>query len=252
VRRTCRGSFPLWIVGLLCLAACQPAPPAAPTSAPAKPAAQATSPAAAAAASPAALVSPSPSPVAVASPSPSPAALASPSPSPAAATSVSGPIDSIAGRELTVATNTGSRQVQVPESARIEQEGTGTVADLRPGLSVGITGRPDGTARSIRIFPAALGTPRPGQIPMSGPEQGNIMTNAVIESFDGQTLVVSAAGSSFRIAVPPEAEVLKPIPVSFADLAAGKRVIATGTVSPDGTLVAATVNLLGPPPPLAP
>jgi hypothetical protein len=240
VRRTCRGSFPVWIVGLLCLAACQPAPPAAPTSAPAKPAAQATSPAAAAA-----------SPAAIASPSPSPVVLASPSPSPAAATSVSGPIDSIAGRVLTVATNTGSRQVQVPESARIEQEGTGTVADLRPGLSVGITGRPDGTARSIRIFPAALGTPRPGQIPMSGPEQGNIMTNAVIESFDGQTLVVSAAGSSFRIAVPPEAEVLKPIPASFADLAAGKRVVATGTVAPDGTLVAATVNLLGPPPPLA-
>jgi hypothetical protein len=241
VRRTRRGSFALWIVGLLCLAACQPAPPAAPTSAPAKPAVQATSPAPAAAASPAA----------VASPSPSPAAIASPSPSPAAATSVSGPIDSIAGRVLTVATNTGSRQVQVPESARIEQEGAGTVADLRPGLSVGITGRPDGTARSIRIFPAALGTPRPGQIPMAGPEQGNIMTNAVIESFDGQTLVVSAAGSSFRIAVPPEAEVLKPIPASFADLAAGKRVIATGTAGPDGTLVAGTVNLLGPPPPLA-
>jgi hypothetical protein len=243
VRRNRRGSFPLWIVGLLCLAACQPAPPAAPTSAPAKPATQATS--------PAAVASPSPSPAALASPSPSPAAIASPSPSPAAAASVSGPIDSIAGRVLTVATNTGSRQVQVPESARIEQEGTGTVADLRPGLSVGITGRPDGTARSIRIFPAALGTPRPGQIPMSGPEQGNIMTNAVIESFDGQTLVVSAAGSSFRIAVPPDAEVLKPIPASFADLAAGKRVIATGTPGADGTLVAGTVNLLGPPPPLA-
>jgi hypothetical protein len=223
---------------LLVAAACQMAPAAAPaaTTAP-----QPTQPVAAA-------VSPSP---AAASPSPSPAAAASPSPSPAAAPSVSGPIDSIAGRVLTIATNTGPRQVQVPESARIEQEGRGVLADLRPPLSVGITGLPDGTAKSIRIFPAALGTPRPGQIPMTGPEQGNIMTNATIESFDGRVLMVTAAGSRFQFTVPPETEILKPFPASFADLDTGKRLIASGTLAPDGTLVASTINLLGPPPPLA-
>ena len=224
--------------GLLLAAACQttPAPSQPATSAP-----QPTKPAAAA-------VSPSP---AVAIPSPSPALAASPSPSPAAAPSVTGPIDSIAGRVLTIATSTGPRQVQVPEAARIEQEGRGGLADLRPFLSVGITGQPDGTAKSIRIFPAALGTPRPGQIPMTGPEQGNIMTNAVIESFDGRVLIVTAAGSRFQITVPPETEILKPVPASFADLEPGKRLIATGTLSADNTLVASTVNLLGPPPPLA-
>jgi hypothetical protein len=164
---------------------------------------------------------------------------------------VSGPIDSIAGRVLTVVTNTGPKQVEVPESARIEQEGKGALADLRPGLSVGITGRPDGTARSIRIFPVALGTPRPGQFPMAGPEQGNLMTNAVVESFDGQTLAVLAAGTRFQLAVPPETEILKPLPASFADLAAGKRVLATGALGADGTLLATSVNLVGPPPQLA-
>jgi len=157
----------------------------------------------------------------------------------------------VAGRVLTVATNTGPKQVQVPESARIEQEGKGAIADLKAGISVGVTGLPDGTAKSIRIFPTAQGTPRPGQIPMAGPEQGNIMTNAVVDSFDGKTLNLTAAGSKFSITVPPEAEVLKPLPATFADLAAGKRVLAAGATGPDGVLTATSVNVLGPPPPLA-
>ena len=51
--------------------------------------------------------------------------------------------------------------------------------------------------------------------------------------------------------MPPDTEVLKPVPATFAVLAANKRVIAAGTLGPDGTLVASTINLLGPPPPLA-
>jgi hypothetical protein len=227
--------------------ACQPGPAASPTPAAAKPAAEPTKP-----------IAPAPpvaaSPATVASAAPSPATAASPSPSPAAAgpPTIAGPIDTINGRTLTVASNTGPKQVLVPESARIEQEGKGAIADLKAGLSVGITGRPDGTAKSIRIFPTALGTPRPGQIPMAGPEQGNIMTNAVIDAFDGTMLTVAAAGSTYQIKVPADAEVLKPLPATFADLVAGKRVLAAGTPGPDGVLQATSVNLLGPPPPLAP
>ena len=163
----------------------------------------------------------------------------------------SGPIERIDGRVLTVTANSGPRQVQVAESAHIEQEGKGVIADLQPGLSVGITSQPDGTAKSIRVFPAALGTPKPGQFPMAGAEQGNLMTNSVIQSFDGSTLTVSAAGTSFQITVPPETEVLKPLAASFSDLAAGKRVLASGTASADGSLVATSVNILGTPPTLA-
>jgi hypothetical protein len=133
----------------------------------------------------------------------------------------------------------------VAESARIEQEGKGVIADLQPGLSVGITSLPDGTAKSIRVFPAAIGTPKPGQFPLSGAEQGNLMTNSVIQSFDGTMLTVSAAGTSFQITVPPETEVLKPLSASFSDLTAGRRVLASGTTSADGTLVASSVNITG-------
>ena len=86
-----------------------------------------------------------------------------PTPAPTAAaqavSTVSGAIDSISGRTLTVSTNTGPKQVSLTEDARIEQEGKGTVSDLLPGLGVGVTGKPEGntlTAVSIRIFPAAF------------------------------------------------------------------------------------------------
>lgn len=118
------------------------------------------------------------------------------------------------------------------------------VADLRPGLFVGVTGKPDGTAVSIRIFPAVL-SPRLSQSPMTGPQQGNIMTNAAIESFDGRILTVTAPGEKWQISVPADTEVLRPLPATFEDVAVGKRALTTGTLGPDDVLVAATVNLLG-------
>src|SRR5438128_1782393 len=77
---------------------------------------------------------------------------------------VNGTLNTISGRTLSISTNTGEVVVQLAEDSRIEGEGKGSLADLQPGLSVAITGQPDGsnvTAVSIRIFPAALGTPRP-------------------------------------------------------------------------------------------
>jgi hypothetical protein len=180
-----------------------------------------------------------------------PTAAPAPTMSAASATTVSGTVDAIDGRVLTVNTNTGAKHVQVAEDARIEQEGKGTLADLLPGLGVGVTGKPEGsgvTAESIRIFPAALGTPRPGQFPMNGANQGNLMTNSVIESFDGSKLVLNAGGQRYEIAVPAGTEVLKPVPAAFSALAPGTRVLATGTPGADGTLRAVTVNLMGSPP----
>jgi hypothetical protein len=157
----------------------------------------------------------------------------------AAVQTVSGTIDSLSGNVLSVSTTTGIQQVQIAEGARVEQEGKGALADLQPGLAVGVTGKPDGntvTAVSIRILPAALGTPRSGQFPMSGANQGNLMTNSVIESFDGSTLTLNAAGQRYQIAVPPNAEVLKPVPASLGDLSPGKRVLAVGAPAPNGSL----------------
>jgi hypothetical protein len=166
----------------------------------------------------------------------------------AAASTVAGPIDTISGRNISVSTNNGAKQVALAENATIEQEGRGSVSDLLPGLGVGVTGKPDAsnqlTAVSIRIFPTALGTPRPGQFPMTGANQGNVMTNSVIESFDGSRLVLNTAGQRYEISVPSGTEVLKPVPATLSALVPGTRVLAAGTPGADGTLQATSINIM--------
>ncbi|MCC7370167.1 MAG: hypothetical protein IT306_17205 [Chloroflexi bacterium] len=155
---------------------------------------------------------------------------------------VNGEVDIVDGRLITVATNTGWRKVLVPESATIQSEGKGTNTDLVAGARVGVTGKPDGTAVSIRIFGQNT-NPRLGQFPMQGAQAGNVMTNASIVSFNGSTLVVDIGGQQSTIAVTPETEVVKPVPAALTDIAIGTRVQANGTVSGD-TVTAQTVTIL--------
>jgi hypothetical protein len=209
--------------------------PAAPAASPA-----AVSPAAASpVASPAALASPA-AVAAAASPAAA-SASASPaaSPSPAAASAnpfVAGDVDAIDGRILTVATNTGVRKVRVADNAVILKEGIGSLSDLVAGAMVGVTGKPDGTAVSVRFVPPGI-SPKPSQFPMTGAQAGNVMTNATIVSFDGKVLTVDLAGEKAMLTIPPETQIIKPQPSTFAEITPGVRVIAAG--APDGDVLAA-------------
>jgi hypothetical protein len=155
---------------------------------------------------------------------------------------VNGEVDIIDGRTVTVATNTGWRNVEVPDSATIMTEGAGSPADLVAGTSVAVTSKPDGTALSIRIFPPGA-TARTGQFPMNGPQAGNLMTNAKVEAFDGKTMALDYDGQKASIVVPPEAEIVKPVPATFSDIKIGERVQALGTVAGD-TLTARSVTIV--------
>jgi hypothetical protein len=155
-------------------------------------------------------------------------------------------VDAVDGRTLSVATNTGVRRVRVADNATVLIEGKGSPDDLKPGALVAITGKPDGTALVVRFFPPGI-APKPSQFPMGGAQAGNIMTNANIVSFDGKALVVDLGGEQATITVPPEAEIVKPLPSSFTELKPGVRVTAVGT--PDGdVLVAQTVTITTQPP----
>jgi hypothetical protein len=78
---------------------------------------------------------------------------------------------------------------------------------------------------------------------MTGPQAGNVMTNAKIDAFDGNTLTVDIDGAETKLTVPSDAEVVKPVPAGFGDIKSGERILATG--SPDGdTLAAQTVTIL--------
>jgi hypothetical protein len=160
---------------------------------------------------------------------------------------VNGEVDSVDGRLLSVVTNTGVRKVRVADNATVLIEGEGKPDDLKtPGPLVAITGKPDGTAIVVRFFPPGI-TPKPDQFPMGGPQAGNIMTNATIDSFDGKTLIVNLSGSKATITVVPETKIVKPMPAQFADIKPSTRVLAVGT--PDGdNLNAQTVTIITQPP----
>jgi hypothetical protein len=83
---------------------------------------------------------------------------------------------------------------------------------------------------------------------MNGANQGNLMTNSTIESFDGSKLVLNSGGQKYEIAVPGGTEVLKPVPATLGALAPGVRVLAVGTPGADGSLQATSVNIMGAPP----
>jgi hypothetical protein len=147
---------------------------------------------------------------------------------------------------VSVATATGVRKLRVADNATILIEGKGTVEDLKAGALVGITGKPDGTAVVVRLFPPGI-VPKPSQFPMGGPQTGNVMTNAAIVSFDGKALVVDLGGEKATITVPPEAEIVKPVPSTFSEIKPGARIAALG--APEGeTLVAQTVTIITQPP----
>ncbi|HLH24521.1 MAG TPA: DUF5666 domain-containing protein [Chloroflexota bacterium] len=164
---------------------------------------------------------------------------------------VSGPVVQLDGSRATVAANTGPVIVQLTDNTRYEKQGPGTLADLQPNQYVAVTGRPtdDGqVALLIRVFPAAQATvPARLNSPMEGPNAGNLMNNAIIESLANGRLTVRAGGESISIDTTPDTQVVHPVPASASDVTEGSRIAATGTMDADGVLTAAVVNLLDPP-----
>jgi hypothetical protein len=164
---------------------------------------------------------------------------------------VTGSVVQLDGMRATIATNTGPVVVQMTENTRYEKQGPGTLADIQPNQFVAVTGRPTENgqvALQIRIFPAAQATiPARLNSPMEGPNAGNLMNNAIVESLVNGRLTVRAAGEAISIDTTPETQVERPVPASASEVIEGSRIAATGLMDADGVLTAAVVNLLGPP-----
>ena len=164
---------------------------------------------------------------------------------------VTGSIVQLDGLRATVAANTGPVTVQMTDNTRYEKQGPGTVADLQPNQYVAVTGRPTDNgqvALLIRVFPAAQSTvPARLNSPMDGPNTGNLMNNAIVESLTNGRLTVRAAGEAISIDTTPETQVMRPVPAMASEVIEGSRIAATGAMDADGVLTAAVVNLLDAP-----
>lgn len=164
---------------------------------------------------------------------------------------VSGNVVQLDGMRATLAANTGPVTVQMTENTRYEKMGPGTVADLQQNQYVAVTGRPgenSQVALLIRVFPAAQATiPARLNSPMDGPNAGNLMNNAIIESVANGRLMLRAAGETISVDTAPETEVMHPVPAAASEVMEGSRIAATGIMDGDGVLTAAVVNLLDQP-----
>ena len=164
---------------------------------------------------------------------------------------VSGPVVQLEGDRVTVAANTGPVVVQLTDNTRYEKQGPGALADIQPNQYVAVTGRPTDNgqvALLIRVFPAAQATvPARVNSPMDGPNAGNLMTNATVESLVNGRLTVRAAGETVSIDTAPDTQVMRPVPATASEVTEGTRIAATGAMDPSGVLIAAVVNLLDAP-----
>ena len=183
----------------LAVAACACGPTASPSAAPATP--TAIAPAAQSAASP---------------------AVAAASPSPAAAERVEGTVQGLAGGTVTLASG---RSVAVPATARVTRLLTITAADLHQGDYVAVTARrqPDNTliASIVNVFPPSLGQVAPGQRPLP---EGNLMTNANIETLEGNGFTVTFPGGGARVQLAPDATVTRQVDATLDDVRQGDNV----------------------------
>jgi len=167
---------------------------------------------------------------------------------------VSGAVVQIGTDQATISSNTGPVVVALGPDTGYEKEGPGTIYDIQTGQLVGITGRPTPEGQyavQVRIFPAALRI-SPSVRPMGGANLGNLMTNAVVQSFGDDMLRVEVAGTSYNIRTSPDTEVVMPVPATKADVTENVRVAVTGSMGNGDVLLARLVNVLGPPPEMLP
>ena len=151
-----------------------------------------------------------------------------------------------------MSTNTGPVVALLDDATSYARDGVGSLADIQPGLLVGVTGHPtaDGLqAVEFHIFPARLTSVPQGQTPMSGANAGNVVTNASIESLTTGVVTLRLADRSVSILTTPATEIRRPVPASAAEVQEGTRIAVTGTPTADGALRATAVYILAPSPP---
>lgn len=156
---------------------------------------------------------------------------------------VTGTIIRVEDRVITVLTTDGDKKVTIPVSANLFHEAPGSLASLRPGEIISVVKLPDGTARSIHMFPGGIPTPESGLVPLGGANQGSLLLNGVITGIFPGGISVSAVGQSFPLRVDAGTRVIASGEASPAEVAAGRRVSIKAVRSAQGTITAMSLFL---------
>jgi hypothetical protein len=165
---------------------------------------------------------------------------------------VRGTIEQVDGPNLVVKSRDGAElKVVLTDNALVVAIAKASLADVKPGAFVGITGMPqaDGTQRAVEVhvFPEAMrGTGeghRPWDLqPQSTMTNGNI--DQTVVGVEGQTLTLSYKGGEKKIVVPSDTPIVSIAPGERTDLKPGAKIfIVAAKRQADGTLLAPRVNI---------
>jgi len=164
---------------------------------------------------------------------------------------VRGTIERIDGPNLVVKSRDDSElTVVLADNTRVVAMVKASLADIKPGSFVGITGmpQPDGSQRAVEVhvFPEAMRGTGEGHRAWDLQPQST-MTNGNVEQavlgVDGQMLTLAYKGGEQKIVVPPDTPVVGLVPADKSDLKPGLKIfIAAAKKLPDGTLQAPRVT----------
>ena len=159
---------------------------------------------------------------------------------------VRGTIERLEGQAYVVKARDGTElKLTVADDAQFAGVTKASMADIKKGLFVGITGMPqaDGSQRAleVHIFPESMRGTGEGHYPWDLRPQST-MTNANVEQIvagvDGQTLTVKYKDGEKKVIVPPDAPIVTYVPGDKSDLKPGAKIFAVATKQADGTLQA--------------
>jgi hypothetical protein len=165
---------------------------------------------------------------------------------------IRGTIESVDGAMLTIRDRDGQeRKVKVTDNVAVTGVVKTTMAEVKPGSYIGVTGQPqaDGTQKAIaiHIFPEAMRGTGEGSRPWDL-RPNSSMTNATVdqkvEASDGQTITVKYKDGEKKVTITPDTPIVTFVPGDKTELKAGAKVIIMGaTKKQDGSLEAARVNV---------
>ncbi len=165
---------------------------------------------------------------------------------------VRGTIERVDGSNMVVKLRDGSElKITLADNAMIVALVKASVADIKPGSFVGITGmpQPDGSQRAVEvhIFPETMRGTGEGHYgwdlrPQSTMTNGNLEES--VAGTDGQALRIKYKDGEKKIIVTPETDIVVYMPGDKSELKPGTKIfIAAARKQPDGTLVAPRVNV---------
>ncbi len=159
-------------------------------------------------------------------------------------------IDSVDGNVLSVTARDGTKEkIDVASDVVVTGLVKTTLADVKPGSYIGVTGMPqaDGSQKAIaiHIFPeSARGTAEGFRQYDLRPN--STMTNATVaaqqvDGNDGKTLSLKYKDGEKKVEVTPETAIVNFVDGDKSELKAGAKIIAFATKQGDGTMMSKRV-----------